>query len=279
MAIAEQRPRFQPPPGACDCHFHVFGPLARFPYQPNRSFTPPEALVEHYIQLQSRLGLERCVVVQPSVYGMDNRCSEEAVRALGKNARGVAVLPGDVSEAEVERLDRLGFRGVRFNVLYKGGTPIDALEAMAARLRTFGWHIQLLVDVRTLPELAPRLRALPVPIVIDHMGYTSVSIGLDHPAFAVMDALLKEGRTWVKLSGAYAVTALGPPYDDVAPLARHLLAVAPERCVWGTDWPHPAVTGPMPDDVALLDLVPSWTTDPALQKKLFCDNAAELYGF
>ncbi len=279
MKTVEPRSNFSPPRGACDCHFHIFGPLDRFPYQSNRSFTPPEALVADYRRLQAQLGLERCVVVQPSVYGMDNRCSEAAVRALGSGARGIAVLPGDVSESEVARLDAIGFKGVRINVLYKGGTPIEALEAMAARLEPFGWHIQLLIDVRTLPDLAPRLRALPVPVVIDHMGYTSVSIGLDHPAFAVMDGLLREGRTWVKLSGAYSVTAEGPPYADVAPLARRLLAVAPDRCVWGTDWPHPAVKGPMPDDVALLDLVPTWTSDSVLQRKLMRDNAAVLYGF
>lgn len=279
MKFSDRRPRFTPPQDACDCHFHIFGPRDRYPYQSNRSFTPPEALVEDYRRLQAQLGLSRSVVVQPSVYGMDNRCTEEAVRVLGAYARGVAVLPGDVSEDEVGRLDRIGFRGVRFNVLYKGGTPMDALEPMADRLKAFGWHIQLLIDVRSLPDLAPRLRALRVPVVIDHMGYTSVSIGLDHPAFAVMDGLLKDGRTWVKLSGAYSVTAEGPPYGDVGPLARRLLAVAPDRCVWGTDWPHPAVKGPMPDDVALLDLVPEWTSDPVLQKKLMCDNAATLYGF
>jgi predicted TIM-barrel fold metal-dependent hydrolase len=153
------------------------------------------------------------------------------------------------------------------------------MEPLAKRLAPYGWHIQLLLDARSLPDLAPRLRALPVEIVIDHMGYMPVLVGLESPAVQTMRRLLGEGRAWVKLSGSYAVTEDGPPYADVAPLARALLAEAPERCVWGTDWPHPAAKGAMPDDAELLDLVPTWTADAALQRKLFRDNPAELYGF
>lgn len=272
-------PRFRPPAGATDCHLHIFGPYARFPLQPNRSFTPPEASIADYERLSDALGLERCVIVQPSVFGTDNACTEDAVERLGGRARGVAVLGPDVEEATLKRMDRIGFRGVRLNLLFKGGVPIEAMEPLAKRLAPYGWHIQLLLDARTLPELAPRLRALPVEIVIDHMGYMPVSVGMNSPAVETMKRLLGEGRTWVKLSGAYAVSVDGAPYTDAAPLARTLLEAAPDRCVWGTDWPHPAAKGTMPDDAELLDLVPTWTADAELQRKLFRDNPAHLYGY
>ena len=204
-------PRFRPPAGTTDCHLHIFGPYARFPLQPNRSFTPPEALLADYERLMKALGIERCVVVQPSPFGTDNSCTEDAVERLGPIARGVAVLGPDVEEATLKRLDRVGFRGVRLNLLFKGGIPIEAMEPLAKRLAPYGWHIQLLLDARTLPDLAPRLRALPVDIVIDHMGYMPVSVGMNSPAVDTMRRLLGEGRTWVKLSGSYAVTVDGPP--------------------------------------------------------------------
>ena len=272
-------PRFRPPAGTTDCHLHIFGPYARFPLQANRSFTPPEALLADYERLMKALGIERCVVVQPSPFGTDNSCTEDAVERLGPIARGVAVLGPDVEESTLKRLDRVGFRGVRLNLLFKGGVPIEAMEPLAKRLAPYGWHIQLLLDARNLPDLASRLRALPVEIVIDHMGYMPVSVGMNSPAVDTMRRLLGERRTWVKLSGSYAVTVDGPPYADAAPLPRTLLETAPDRCVWGTDWPHPAAKGAMPDDAELLDLVPTWTTDAALQRKLFRDNPAALYGF
>ena len=272
-------PRYKAPEGACDCHFHVFGPLARFPYQPNRSMTPPEALVEAHQALMARLGLGRAVIVQPSVYGTDNACTEAALARLGSAGRGVAVVPADVPEAEIARLDAAGFRGVRLNVLFKGGTGLEAMERLAARIAPFGWHIQLLVDGRELPELKPRLRKLPVDIVVDHMGHMPATLGLDHPAFVTLCDLLRAGRTWVKLSAAYRVTVAGAPYADVAPVAKALLAAGPERCVWGTDWPHPAYDGPPLDDAALLDLVPRWTEDAAVQRKLLVENPARLYRF
>jgi len=168
---------------------------------------------------------------------------------------------------------------VRLNLLFKGGVSLDAMERLAKRLVPYGWHLQFLLDARTLPDLAPRLRALPVDIVIDHMGFMPVSVGLESPAVETMRRLLGEGRTWVKLSGAYMITDQGQPYADVAPLARTLLREAPERCVWGTNWPHPKPRDTMPDDAVLLDLVPSWTDDAALQAKLMRDNARALYGF
>ncbi|MGE0094101.1 MAG: amidohydrolase [Alphaproteobacteria bacterium] len=273
----KEPPRFRAPDGTIDCHIHILGPYARYPLQANRSFSAPEGLIPDYRRVMKVLGIAQCVVVQPSLYGMDNSCTADAVEQLG--ARGVAVFGPEIEEAELKRLDRIGFRGVRLNLLFKGGVPLEAMEPLAKRLAPYGWHLQFLLDARTLPELAPRLRALPVDIVIDHMGFMPVSVGLESPAVETMRRLLGEGRTWVKLSGAYMITDEGYPYSDVAPLARTLLREAPERCVWGTNWPHPKPRDTMPDDAVLLDLVPRWTDDAALQAKLMRDNARALYGF
>ncbi|MGH6954411.1 MAG: amidohydrolase family protein [Alphaproteobacteria bacterium] len=267
------------PPGACDCHFHVFGPTVRFPYAEERSFTPPEAPVEAYRALMGRLGLERAVIVQPSVYATDNRCTLDAIARLEPVCRGVAVVSGGESERELRRLHDAGVRGVRFNLLYKGGPSLDALESVANRIKAFGWHVQLLVDGRDLPEIRPRLAALPVDIVVDHLGHMPASCGVDHPGFRTLLALLGDGRSWVKLSGAYRISERGPPYADAAPFARALIAAAPERLVWGTDWPHPAFDGPAPDDAVLLDLVRRWAGDAARFRKILVDNPARLYGF
>lgn len=272
-------PRLQAPPGTCDAHFHVFGPAALYPFAAERSYTPPEAPVAAYQRVLAGLGIERCVIVQPSVYGTDNSCTLAAMAQLGRRCRGVAVVDERVTAIEIERLHRLGVRGVRFNLAFKGGARVDALEAVAERIRAFGWHLQLLTDGRGLLELAPRLRRLAVDLVVDHMGYAPVAAGLGHPAIQALLALVGEGRCWVKLSGAYRVSVEGPPYADVAPLARALIAAAPERMVWGTDWPHPGFAGAMPNDGDLLDLVAEWALDPALRRRILAENAAELYGF
>jgi len=267
------------PPGACDCHFHVFGPTARFPYAEGRSFTPPEAPVDAYRALMAGLGLERAVIVQPSVYATDNRCTLDAIARLGPACRGVAVISGGESEQELSRLHDAGIRGVRFNLLYKGGPSLDALERVADRIKTFGWHVQLLVDGRELAEIRPRLAALPVDIVVDHLGHMPASCGVDHPGFRALIALAREGRSWVKLSGAYRVSELGSPFGDATPFAHALIAAAPERLVWGTDWPHPAYDGPAPDDALLLELLRRWAGDAERLRKILVDNPARLYGF
>ena len=274
-----RKPLLAAPPGTCDTHFHVFGPLAAFPYQPDRSYTPPEASVEAYQRMKDTLGIERSVIVQPSVYGTDNTCSEEAMRRLGPDCRGIAVIDDTFGEDRIEALHRAGFRGIRFNLLFRGGTQLASLDRLAKRIAPFGWHVQLLLDGRDLPDMAERLRALPVDIVVDHMGHAPASIGLDHPANRTLLDLVRGGRCWVKLSGAYRISGETVPYADVTRLARALIAAGPERVVWGSDWPHPAITCPMPNDGDLFDLVAGWTDDPAQQRRLFTDNAAALYGF
>ena len=272
-------PVFRAPPDACDCHFHIFGPVARYPYRSDRSFTPPEATLEAYRRMAMTLGIARCVIVQPSVYGTDNACTWAAMERLGPQCHGIAVVDEDIRTIDLERMHAAGFRGVRFNLLFRGGAKLGSLEQVARKIAALGWHIQLLIDGRALSELASRLRALPVPIVIDHMGHAPAALGSDHPGFQALLALLKEGRCWVKLSGAYRTSAERVPYRDVVQIAGALIESGPDRVVWGTDWPHPAFEGAMPNDADLLDLVPSWTNDAVLQRKILVDNPAALYGF
>lgn len=276
---APRRPKHSPPPRACDCHCHVIAPLDKYPLVAERRYTPPEATLEAYAQVLDTLGLERTVIVQPSVLGTDNGATLEAMAALGARARGVAVVDADVADAELERLHEAGIRGLRLNVLFGGGVGFEAMERLAARIAPMGWHLQLLVDARDLAALAPRLRALPVDIVVDHMGHMSTAHGIDHPGFQALLALVREGACWVKLSGNYRISAAGPPYADAAPFARALIEAGPGRMVWGTDWPHPALEGPMPNDGALLDAVFDFAPDDALQRAILVDNPATLYGF
>lgn len=276
---APRKPRLNAPAGTCDTHFHVFGPLDTFPYQPDRSYTPPAASVESFQKLQAALGASRSVIVQPSVYGTDNACTLEAMRRLGPGCRGVAVVDETFDEAQLESLHAAGIRGIRFNLLFRGGTGLDSLERLADRIAPLGWHVQLLLDGRDLPDLSTTLRALPVDIVVDHMGHAPAALGVDHPGNRALLDLVRGGHCWVKLSGAYRISAQTVPYDDVTPLARALIAAGPERMVWGSDWPHPAITCPMPNDADLFDLVGRWTDDPMQQKKILADNAAVLYGF
>lgn len=272
-------PRFQPPPGATDCHMHVFGPLAEFPYQPDRSYTPPECVLEEYGRMMDVLGLERAVMVQPSVYGFDNRCALEAMARMGVRMRGVAVVPLDVHEGELEQLHAQGVRGVRFNLLRKGGTELAALEKLASRVAELDWHVQVNTSHEALVELAPRLARIATEVVIDHMGNNPAVAGTTAPGMRALIGLLGTGRAWVKLSGAYRLSTEGPPYADVTPLARALIAAAPERCVWASDWPHPLVEGTMPNDGLLLDLLAEWAPDEADRRRVLVDNPTLLYRF
>jgi len=274
------RPKVKAPPGATDCHFHIFGTLERYPLSPGRSYDPVEAGIEAYLAMAATLGLQRMVVVQASIYGTDNACTLDAVERLGRDrACAVAVVDDSFDADALSALDRRGVRGVRFNAVSGNGTPLEQLETLAQRIAPLGWHLQLYAHGAQLPALAERLLRLPVPVVIDHMGQVPTSGGLDSPAFQALVRLLRSGRCWVKLSG-YRIAASGPPYADVLTPARALIAAAPERCVWGTDWPHPHLEGrPMPDDGMLLDLLGEWAPEPAQQRRILVDNPAALYGF
>jgi 2-pyrone-4,6-dicarboxylate lactonase len=272
-------PSFAVPAHACDTHAHVIGPADRFPMVANRSYTPPPAPEAAYLGMLGSLGMARGVLVQISVYGTDNRCMIESLKAHPDRLRGIAVVAPDVGDGELEALHAAGVRGIRFNVLFGGGVAIDEMERLAARVAPLGWHIQLLIDARNLPELGPRIMKLPVEVVIDHMGHMPVSAGIAHPGFQWMLRLLGEGRAWTKLSGAYRISQAGAPFHDTLDFAQALAAAAPERCVWGSDWPHVSVEGPMFNTGALLDLLPLWVPEEAVRNRILVDNPARLYGF
>jgi len=273
------KPRLAIPPGSCDCHAHIFGPVDKYPYTPHRSYTPPEAGIEAYRRMLAALGFERAVIVQPSVYGIDNRCTRDAIVASGGKWRGVAVVEPCVTDAQLAELHAAGFRGVRINLLFKGGLQLNALEQIAYAIEARGWHLQLLLDGRDLPQLAHRLQRLPVDFVVDHMGHMPASLGTGHAGFQTLLQLLRGGRGWVKLSGAYRISATSLPYEDAVPFARALVETAPDKLVFGTDWPHPSISVPMPQDASLLDLLPAWAPDEATQRRILVENPARLYDF
>ena len=256
---------------------HIFE--ERFPLAPTATFKPPDAPVSAYRKVQRELGLTRVVVVQPSGYGFDNRCTLEAIAALGPDARGVAVVQPDVTDAELERLTGAGIRGVRFHMFGGGVLPWDALEGLAARVLPYGWHVQLQMDGRDLPLHETRLSNLPSSFVIDHVGKFLQPVTPEHPGFKALLRLLDSGKCWVKLSAPYETSKVGSPhYEDVAVLARQLAKANPDRCVWASNWPHPN-QNPVPSTPAMLDLLLEWTDDESTRTRILVDNPAKLYGF
>jgi len=268
------------PFGAIDTHFHLFGPARDFPYAPGRDYTPADATVEDYIALARRLGFSRSVIIQPSVYGTDNSRTLSALEDRPMPMRGIVVVDRSVSHAELERMHGLGVRGIRINLLFGAGAGWDTARHLAPKLREMGWHIQFLVDVSTIADLRRRVMELAVPTVFDHLGHVPVSRGLKDPGFEALLALLKDDLCWVKLSGTYRITGeTTAPYRDVAPFARALMQANPDHVVWATDWPHPAIRVPMPDDAVLARMTLDWTADAEMRQKLFVTNAERLYGF
>src|SRR3954471_18568308 len=248
-----ERPELKAPANACDCHMHIYD--SRFPVAANATWRPPDAHVDDYRRLQRRLGTTRNVVVTPSTYGTDNRCTLDALGQLGAGARGVAVVDTSVEDDELKRLADPGVRGIRFNLVQAGATTVDMLEPLARRVEPLAWHVQLHMkgdDIATIGDLLARL---PAPVVFDHLGRIPQPAGEQHPAYRVIRGLLDQGRAWVKLSGAYMDSQAGPPYADATALAKAYVAAAPERLVWGSDWPHPTVTATKPDDALLFDLL------------------------
>ncbi len=274
-----RKPKLPVPPGSCDTHAHVFGPVEKYPYHPDRAYTPADAPLAEFERMLRILGMERAVLVQPSVYGTDNSAQLEAIAAATLEMRGVAVVEADISDRELERLHAAGMRGVRCNLKLPAGLPLDALGSLAERIKDLGWHIQFFMDVNAFPDLEAMLAALPVDSVIDHIGKVPPEQGMAHPGFQGLLNLLREGRCWVKLSGAYRSSKQGSPYADVAPMARMLIETAPERMVWATDWPHPGLEVPVPNDGDLCDQLAEWAPDPEVRRKILVDNPSALYGF
>ena len=270
-------PRLAVPAGACDCHMHIFGPAARFPYGGERDYTPPDATLEDYVTLRHRLGLTRTVVVQPSIYGSDHACALDAMARL--DGRGVAVVGPDVEDAELERLTAAGMRAVRFHSMVEGCLSLDVLEEMAGRVGPFGWHLQVQFDGADMADLAERLAALPVDIVIDHMGRIPMADGVDGPCFKALLRLVDGGRCWVKLSAPYHVSREGPPaFGDCAARARALVRAAPERMLWGSNWPHPTARE-KPNDADLLDVLGDWAGDEGALRQILVENPLALFQF
>ena len=268
------------PPNATDCHHHIYA--SRFKVDPNSALRPGDASVADYRLLQKRIGTTRNVIVQPSTYGIFNDGLVEALTECGPTARGVAVVNASVTDDELKRLDTARVRGVRFNLATPGGaTSIDMLEPVAKRIAPMGWHVQFNMSADATVAAKDVLNRLPCQIVFDHLAHMPEPVGTGHPAFAVVVDLLQKGKAWVKLSGAYADTKVGPPtYADSTAVAQAYVKAAPERLVWGSDWPHPSEQGKtLPDDAILFDLLAQWAPDEAMRTRILVDNPAKLYGF
>ena len=275
-----KKPNFRPPPLACDAHCHIFGPAAKFPFAPDASYHPPDSPFEGLQKLHAILGIERAVIVHASCHGSDMRATLDGIARSGGKYRGTAIIDEKYSDKDFQKMQDGGIRGVRFNfVQHLGGRPDMAFfHRTVARLKEMGWHLILHLDAQDLVEFREMFMKIPVPMVIDHMGRVKASEGLEQKPFKVLLDFMKSQHTWVKICGAERVSSKGPPFDDAVPFAQALIAAAPDRILWGTDWPHPNVKH-MPNDGALVDLFPLMVPEPGLQTKILVDNPARLYGF
>lgn len=274
---AHSRPHTALPQGACDCHFHIFdGPSLQVP---ERSYTAPDATYADYQHLQRQLGFSRSVIVQPSIYGSDNETTI-STSLSDPNMKAVVVIDDDVSDACLKAYAEAGAVGCRVNMLFSSGVKTTDLAQLARRIAPFGWHIQILTDITLIDDLSALVKHLPVPVVFDHMGHSAASLGTSHHAFQSLLSLLSEGRLYVKLSGAYRLSVSeSGDYSDVTPFIEALVAANPEHLFWGTDWPHPQIKGPMPDDTDLLNQFLDCLTSEAHRQAIFVDNPARFYGF
>jgi predicted TIM-barrel fold metal-dependent hydrolase len=299
-ALAQALPKTTPvnfdmPTGACDCHTHIFGDPRAFPFVASRIYTPPPASSEELAALHKALRIERVVIVTPSVYGTDNAATLDGMKARGADARGVAVIDDQTTESELDRIDRAGVRGIRLNLATAGINDPSAgrerLRAAMERMARRRWHVQMNTTLAMIEAIKDLVAASPVPIVFDHFGGARAELGVKQPGFATLVDLVRSGRAYVKVSGAYRASNLAPDYPDVAPLAKALIAANPDRVLWGSDWPHPDSTpraGRKPTDVSpplaiddgrLLNLLPGWAPDAETRRKILVVNPATLYGF
>jgi predicted TIM-barrel fold metal-dependent hydrolase len=286
---------FDVPAGACDCHTHIHGDPEKFPFFTGRVYTPEMALPEEMAALHKALHMQRVVIVTPSVYGTDNSATLYGMKARGADARGVVVIGDKTPESELDAMGRAGVCGIRLN-LRTGGTDDPALgrqrfQSAVERMKSRNWHVQMYTNLAMISAIKDLVAASPVPIVFDHFGGARAELGPQQPGFIELVELVRSGKSYVKISGAYRVSKLAPDYTDVVPLAKALIAANPERIVWGTDWPHPdSVTPPgrkatdvnplfQVDDGRLLNQLPVWASDPEIRKKILVDNPARLYAF
>ena len=284
-----RKPGFTPPPHSCDTHFHIFGPPDNFPFAPARQYTPPAAALEHFLNMSAVIGIERGVVVQPSVHGLDNSVTLDAIARSGGRFRGVGRADDKASRSDLKKLHEGGIRGVRFNLLDRprGNIALDVFDRVVEGIADFAWSVDLHIDPKNLLEHEKRLRALKLPVVFDHIARIDPAAGLNQPAFQLLLDLLKGDRFWVKVSGADKICNArvdsypGLPYIEVIPFARAVIEVAPDRVIWGTDWPHSNifVPGQTANDGDLIDLLCEFAPEEKVRKKILVDNPAVLYGF
>ena len=278
-------PKFEFPPFACDCHAHVCGPQSVYNYIPERIYSPPDALLPEYTRVLDTLGCSRAVLVQPSFHGTDNSAMLAAMKTAGPAFRGVAVVADTATALDLEAMHARGVRGARLNIVDvregKGQLPIERIAKLADRIKPFGWHIEFLMHVDEFPDLDVTLGKLPVDVVFGHLGYVKTEKGIAAPGFQALLRLLHGGRAWVKLTGAYRISSQTLPHADTNEFAHALVATAPDRIVWGTDWPHVMTkwTIPMPNDGAVADLLLDWIPDAPLRRRVLAENPATLYGF
>jgi predicted TIM-barrel fold metal-dependent hydrolase len=275
-------PKLEAPANACDCHMHIYDP-ARFTMPPSPRVAPMNATVADYRLLQRRIGTTRVVVVQPRNYATDNRVTLDALNQLAPHARGVAVVHPTVTDAELKSLNDAGIRGIRFSL----GDPATAVvkpemvEPLSRRAADLGWHVQLNMEAGQIVAMADVLRRLPSVMVFDHLGNPTLPAGVNHPSHAIVRGLIDQGRTWVKLSGAYSNSRMGPPYPEATEIAQAFVKAAPERLVWGSDWPHPGIVpvSDKPDDALLFDLLAVWAPNESMRNRILVQNPEALYGF
>ena len=274
-------PRLEAPANACDCHMHIYDP-ARFAMVPSPRVAPTNAAVGDYRLLQRRIGTTRVVIVTPRNYGTENAVTVDAITQFGSNARGVAVVRPSVGDSDLRRLHEAGVRGIRFSLSDPATAivSIEMLDPLASRVAELGWHVQFNLEGPQIVEWADRLRRLPTPMVFDHMGHPPPADGIRHPSHRVIRELIDRGRTWVKLSGAYSNSRAGAPYPEATPVAQAFVTAAPERMVWGSDWPHPSEPPDRkPNDAMLFDLLTQWVPDETTRQRILVENPARLYGF
>ncbi|AST78094.1 TPA: amidohydrolase family protein [Citrobacter farmeri] len=276
------KPREILPPGACDAHCHVFGPGSIFPYGPNRKYTPEDAPFEKLMALHDWLGISRAVIVQASCHGTDNRAMLDAIARSEGRYLGVAMVNGDESDAELERLHTGGVRGVRFNfVQHLGGAPdLPRFFSVLHRVKDLGWHVVLHLDAQDIVTYSDVISKIDIPFIIDHMGRAKTASGLEQKPFQQLLHLMRDNPfAWVKVSGSERISAGVRPFNDAIPFARALIETAPDRVLWGTDWPHPNISNDMPNDGELVNLMLDFCEDEHMRRKLLVENPVRLYGF
>ena len=273
------------PPFACDCHAHICGPIARYPYYERRIYTPSDALLPDYQHMLNTLGVARAVLVQGSIYGADNTVLLEALKQGNGRYRGIAVVAPDIGERELRALHEAGVRGVRVNIVDtrddKGVLPMATLLPLARRLKPFGWHVEFLLHVDEFPDLDRALEDFPLPVSFGHLGYMRTDKPISTPGFQALLRLMQSGKAWVKLTAPYRISPKPMPHADTNAFAHALIAANPARVVWGSDWPHVMLNWkiPMPNDGDIADLLGAWAPDAALREKILLANPAVLYGF